>query len=69
LGNGLAAAHYRADFRGLDAASKYCYRVGDGKSWSEWSFFRTASATPEETAGDEPRIATKALAHRSLSRR
>ena len=47
LGSGLTAAHYRVDFRGLDAGSKYCYRVGDGKSWSEWSFFRTASATPE----------------------
>ena len=47
LGNGLTAAHYRVDFRGLDAGSKYCYRVGDGKAWSEWSFFRTASAKPE----------------------
>ena len=47
LGNGLTAAHYRVDFHGLDAGSKYCYRVGDGKDWSEWSFFRTASAKPE----------------------
>jgi 3',5'-cyclic AMP phosphodiesterase CpdA len=47
LGNGLTAAHYRADFRGLEPNTRYCYRVGDGESWSEWSFFRTASAKPD----------------------
>jgi 3',5'-cyclic AMP phosphodiesterase CpdA len=47
LGNGLTAAHYRADFRTLDPNTKYCYRVGDGQSWSEWNFFRTASAKPD----------------------
>jgi 3',5'-cyclic AMP phosphodiesterase CpdA len=47
LGNGLTAAHYRADFRGLAPNTRYCYRVGDGQSWSAWSFFRTAAAKPE----------------------
>jgi predicted phosphodiesterase len=47
LGNGRAAGHYRVDFLGLEAGTRYCYRVGDGQSWSEWNFFRTASAKPE----------------------
>jgi 3',5'-cyclic AMP phosphodiesterase CpdA len=47
LGDGITAAHYRVDFRGLDPGSKYCYRVGDGQAWSEWNCFRTASAKPE----------------------
>jgi hypothetical protein len=47
LGNGLTAGHYRVDFRGLEPNSRYSYRVGDGQSWSAWSFFRTASAKPE----------------------
>ena len=47
LGNGLTAGHYRVDFLGLEGGTRYCYRVGDGQSWSEWNFFRTASAKPE----------------------
>jgi hypothetical protein len=47
LGNGRIASHYRADFNGLEPGMKYCYRVGDGKIWSEWNAFRTASAKPE----------------------
>jgi hypothetical protein len=47
LGNGLTAGHYRVDFLGLDAGTRYCYRVGDGQSWSEWNFFRMASAKAE----------------------
>ena len=47
LGNGITAGHYRVDFRDLEASTRYCYRVGDGQTWSEWSFFRTASAKPE----------------------
>ena len=47
LGNGRAAGHYTAVFEKLDAASEYCYRVGDGSQWSEWNMFRTASAGAE----------------------
>ncbi len=47
LGSGKSAAHYRADFKDLEPSMKYCYRVGDGQTWSEWNFFRTASAKPE----------------------
>jgi 3',5'-cyclic AMP phosphodiesterase CpdA len=37
--------HYAVTFTGLDAGTRYLCRVGDGKSWSEWSTFRTADAT------------------------
>ena len=47
LGGGRTAAHYRADFQGLEPGTRYCYRVGDGETWSEWNSFRTASAKPE----------------------
>lgn len=47
LGGSRTAGHYRADFRNLAPGTRYCYRVGDGKTWSEWNFFRTASAKPE----------------------
>jgi 3',5'-cyclic AMP phosphodiesterase CpdA len=33
-------------FTGLKPASRYTYRVGDGKTWSEWFQFRTAAAEP-----------------------
>lgn len=32
---------------GLEPATMYAYRVGDGTDWSEWFQFRTASATDE----------------------
>ena len=32
---------------GLEPATMYAYRVGDGKRWSEWFQFRTASAKDE----------------------
>ena len=32
---------------GLQPATMYVYRVGDGTNWSEWFQFRTASATDE----------------------
>ncbi len=40
----LGAAHYhRVEFTGLEPATLYAYRVGDGANWSEWLHFRTAS--------------------------
>jgi acid phosphatase type 7 len=44
--NGAARFH-TARLTGLRPASVYAYRVGDGRTWSEWQRFRTASATPE----------------------
>ena len=41
------ACHYAAHFEGLEPNTKYCYRVGDGESWSGWSVFRTAGAALE----------------------
>ncbi len=38
------AYHHEATFSGLEPDRLYCYRVGDGTTWSEWSMFRTASA-------------------------
>ena len=38
---------YLAKFTGLEPGTRYLCRVGDGKSWSEWNAFRTASAKPE----------------------
>lgn len=35
-------------FEGLLPDTLYCYRVGDGVSWSEWFQFRTASDKPSE---------------------
>jgi hypothetical protein len=47
IGDGKTAAHYRADFVGLPPDTRYSYRVGDGKTWSEWNSFRTASNRPD----------------------
>ncbi|MGD0579778.1 MAG: fibronectin type III domain-containing protein, partial [Bryobacteraceae bacterium] len=41
------SGHYVVNFTGLEPATKYLYRIGDGKTWSEWNAFRTASAKPE----------------------
>lgn len=46
LGNGRTAGHYSVNFENLQPETKYCYRVGDGKTWSEWNTFRTASPQP-----------------------
>ncbi|MEZ6045613.1 MAG: fibronectin type III domain-containing protein [Planctomycetaceae bacterium] len=41
----LHPAHYHSvNFRELEPATMYAYRVGDGVNWSEWSHFTTASA-------------------------
>ncbi len=38
--------HHSAVLDGLEPGALYAYRVGDGTTWSEWSHFRTAQATP-----------------------
>ena len=38
--------HHVAQFEGLRPATRYVYRVGDGKTWSEWLTFVTASDRP-----------------------
>jgi predicted phosphodiesterase len=44
---GKTAAHYAANFQGLEPSTRYCYRVGDGRAWSAWNVFRTASGKAE----------------------
>ncbi|MFN3243849.1 MAG: metallophosphoesterase [Planctomycetota bacterium] len=41
------ARYHTVTFAGLDASTRYVYRVGDGVDWSEWSHFSTASVEPE----------------------
>ena len=43
--SGGEAYHYAATFAGLQPETRYCYRVGDGETWSEWNSFQTASET------------------------
>ncbi|MGC8792469.1 MAG: fibronectin type III domain-containing protein [Bryobacteraceae bacterium] len=43
---GPAHAH-SVTFTGLQPGAAYLYRVGDGKHWSEWNQFRTASPAGE----------------------
>lgn len=44
----LGAAHFHTvELKGLEPATKYAYRVGDGVNWSEWFHFSTAHATAE----------------------
>src|SRR5437870_4751675 len=44
LKSDLNEAHYHsASFEGLEPATEYAYRVGDGANWSEWFQFRTAA--------------------------
>lgn len=40
------AAYHSATLTGLEPATVYAYRVGDGTHWSEWLQFRTASTAP-----------------------
>lgn len=35
--------HHTVSFTGLEPDRSYCYRVGDGTTWSEWSSLRTAA--------------------------
>lgn len=41
------AKYHWVNFDGLQPATQYAYRVGDGVNWSEWIHFRTASDRPE----------------------
>ncbi|MDB5309674.1 MAG: metallophosphoesterase [Gemmataceae bacterium] len=48
LKTAINEAHYHSvNFDGLKPKTKYVYRVGGGKSWSEWFQFETASDRPE----------------------
>lgn len=44
--NGEEAHHYALTLDSLEPATQYCYRVGDGNTWSEWNIFRTAGVEP-----------------------
>ena len=44
------ASYHSVQFTGLQPATKYVYRVGDGYNWSEWAHFTTASGQPEPFA-------------------
>ena len=41
------SVYHTARFTGLEAKTKYLYRLGDGTNWSEWYEFQTASANAE----------------------
>jgi len=43
----VLADFHTATFENLEPGTKYCYRVGDGTTWSEWLMFETASEQPE----------------------
>ena len=45
-GAGRTAVQASVEFHGLQPATLYAYRVGDGQAWSEWNQFRTAAAEP-----------------------
>jgi len=48
LTSDLGPAHYHSvQFRDLDPKTRYLYRVGDGRVWSEWIQFQTAADKPE----------------------
>lgn len=48
LTTNLGTAHYHsARFEGLTPKTKYAYRVGDGRNWSEWNHLTTASQAAE----------------------
>lgn len=45
-GNGQMMYHAGVVFEDLKPSTRYAYRVGDGKTWSEWNHFRTADKKP-----------------------
>lgn len=47
LAEGSTAYCHTATLAGLTPNTKYSYRVGEGKTWSEWFDFKTASDTPK----------------------
>jgi 3',5'-cyclic AMP phosphodiesterase CpdA len=46
-GKGHLVGEYAATFTSLKPATRYAYRVGDDKAWSEWLEFRTAAEKPQ----------------------
>ena len=46
LASGAVVYHHRATFDHLAPATRHVYRVGDGRTWSEWFEFTTASPGP-----------------------
>jgi hypothetical protein len=46
VGTNRVPAQYEVDFDHLQPATRYVYRVGDGKIWSDWNAFQTAAAGP-----------------------
>lgn len=47
LSAGEIVNYHSVSFKGLEPNTLYAYRVGDGKHWSEWIQFKTASQNPE----------------------
>ncbi|SEI73930.1 Purple acid Phosphatase, N-terminal domain [Dyadobacter sp. SG02] len=45
--DGKTIHYHEANFGDLKPSTQYAYRVGDGKAWSEWFHFKTASDKPE----------------------
>lgn len=46
--DGKSMHYHSVNFTGLQPATLYAYRVGDGEVWSEWFHFRTAADKQEE---------------------
>ncbi len=44
---GVQAHYFSINFTDLKPSTKYAYRVGQGKQWSEWFHFSTASESPK----------------------
>ncbi len=47
INNKKTVHHHSIVLKSLKPNTLYAYRVGDGKHWSEWNQFKTASETPE----------------------
>lgn len=45
--DGKTVLYHEVNFTDLKPATQYAYRVGNGKQWSEWFHFKTASDKPE----------------------
>jgi hypothetical protein len=45
--SGVVDHYHSAVFEDLEPDTRYLYRVGDGREWSEWYAFRTAALDPE----------------------
>nr|WP_295931089.1 metallophosphoesterase family protein [uncultured Dyadobacter sp.] len=44
--DGKTILYHEANFSDLKPSTQYAYRVGDGRHWSEWFHFKTASDKP-----------------------